>query len=55
MITDGKLSAILSYLSDDDKVPDENGEYSISYTTYGCSSLSVGGSYFDKANPIGHL
>lgn len=55
MITDKKLSAILSYLIDDDKVPDENGEYTISYTTYGCSSLSVGGSYYDKANHFGLL
>ena len=55
MITDGKLSAILSYLTDDDRIPDENGEYTISYTTYGCSSLSVGGSYFDKANHFGLL
>ena len=55
MITDGKLCAILSYLTDDDKVPDENGEYTISYTTYGSSSLSIGGSYYDKANHFGLL
>ena len=55
MITDEKLSAILEYLTDDDKVPDENREYTISYTTYGCSSLSVGGSYYDKANHFGLL
>lgn len=55
MISVEKLSAILSYLSDDDRVPDENGEYTISYTTYGCSSLSVGGTYYDKANNFGLL
>ena len=51
-MTDGKLNAILSLLEPQDRIPDENGRYTVSCTIYGSSSLSVGGTYYDKANNI---
>lgn len=50
MITTARLEEILPYLEEEDRIPDERGEYTISHTIYGSSSLSRGGSYFDKAN-----
>lgn len=46
----GLLERIISHLDEEDRTPDERGEYTISHTIYGSSSLSRGGSYFDKAN-----
>lgn len=52
MISEETLSRILNYQLYEDKIPDERGEYKISYTSYGNSSLSLGGSYYDKANNL---
>ena len=49
---DAKLNAILSLLEPQDRIPDGNGRYTVSYTTYGSSSLSAGGTYYDKANNL---
>lgn len=49
-MTNDKLDAIIALLDDHDKVPDENGWYTISFTTYGNSSLALGGTYYDQAN-----
>lgn len=52
MITTARLEEILPYLEEEDRIPDEKGEYTVSHTIYGSSSLSRGGSYFDKANNV---
>lgn len=52
MITTARLEEILSYLEEEDRIPDERGEYTVSRTIYGSSSLSRGGSYHDKANNV---
>lgn len=50
MITSELFERIISLLDEEDRTPDERGEYTVSHTIYGSSSLSRGGSYFDKAN-----
>lgn len=52
MISEGTLAKLLEVLDDEDRIPDEDGWYTVSGTTYGSSSLSRGGSYFDKANNL---
>lgn len=52
MISEETLAKLLEVLDDEDVIPDEDGWYTVSGTTYGSSSLSRGGSYFDKANNL---
>ena len=52
MISEKTLSRILSYLDEEDRIPDKTGYYTVSNTTFGCSSLSRGGSFSDKANNL---
>lgn len=50
MISKELLEKILEQLDPFDTVPDNEGNHTVSWTTYGCSSLSRGGTYYDKAN-----
>lgn len=52
MITEEALARLLETLEEEDRIPDEDGWYTASGTVYGSSSLSRGGSYFDKANNL---
>ena len=52
MISEKTLSRILGYLDEEDRTPDETGCYTVSNTIFGCSSLSRGGSFCDKANNL---
>lgn len=52
MISEKTLSRILGYLDEEDSTPDETGCYTVSNTIFGCSSLSRGGSFCDKANNL---
>ena len=52
MIKEETLAKLLDVLEEEDRIPDEDGWYTVSGTIYGSSSLSRGGSYFDKANNL---
>ena len=52
MNSDTLLEKILEKLDERDRIPDENDWYTVSWTTYGSSSLADCGSYFDKANNL---
>lgn len=51
MISNETLDRILDLLETEDRIP-HDGLYTVSHTIYGCSSLSRGGSYYDKVNNL---
>ena len=50
MISQATLDRILEQLETEDRIPFDNGRYTVSHTIYGCSSLSRGGTYYDQVN-----
>lgn len=50
MISQATLDRILEQLETEDRIPFDNGRYTVSHTIYGCSSLSRGGTYYNQVN-----